>query len=231
MTCQTCNVDWDTVTYKTPHWVPLGAGGKAKKEKKKKLFFFSCSSKTVAANQKANFTRAGEWYERGRTRQRGSWLAAGITPRRKLGSGNKGVEMHPVFGRICLPHCARSLPLPALVDSSSVLSLRLCVSAKRACQLLYLLDVIKVFFYCISVIFTCLEMWSFYWPDLRGPLKKKNTPLMRTLCEAERQKKKKRVRDGRNILRCWKGCALKRDLFFSFWFSLPLICLSETLWF
>lgn len=60
---------------------------------------------------------------------------------------------------------------------------------QRACQLLYLLDVIKVFFYCISVLFTGLEIVVLLLTCSQGTFKK-NTPLMQTLCEAERQKKK-----------------------------------------
>lgn len=53
MTCLTCNVDCDTATRKTLHWLPLRASGGTRSRKKKSC----CSHTTSAIHQKWKFTR------------------------------------------------------------------------------------------------------------------------------------------------------------------------------
>lgn len=46
----------------------------------------------------------------------------------ELGSGNKGVNIYPAFGCMCLPHCSESPGVPPLIPS--ILQLSISASAR-----------------------------------------------------------------------------------------------------
>lgn len=101
--------------------------GKEKKRVKKNLLL---TQFTQAINHKRYFTRDGrniivvKWAKQ---MCGGKFLAvaAGITSG-EFGSGNKGAQMHCVFGSVCLPHCVSLHG----TTSPPVLNLHVCASAR-----------------------------------------------------------------------------------------------------
>lgn len=156
MTRQTCNVDRDTATRKTPHWLPPKASGK-RKEKKKPFR----SHTTAAINHKWNFTRDGEEYD--------CHKMSKTNARREVPGYSSWNHIRIAWLReqrcwdsytLCLDACVYLVlfryTLPPVPTASPLCFefVRLCFS-QGACQLSDLLDAIKRILYHQSVIWLC----------------------------------------------------------------------------